>query len=45
MPTITAKNGIDVDQLVATIEAIKDDSNLRDCLANPIPVETTLVVV
>lgn len=28
MPTITTKNGIDVDQLLQTIEAIKDDSRL-----------------
>lgn len=28
MPTITAKNGIDVDQLVETIEAIRTDPNL-----------------
>ncbi|MGH8913389.1 MAG: OsmC family protein [Acidimicrobiia bacterium] len=28
MTTITAKNGIDVDQLVQTIEAIKEDPNL-----------------
>jgi uncharacterized OsmC-like protein len=28
MPTITSRNGINVDQLVQTIEAIKDDPNL-----------------
>jgi uncharacterized OsmC-like protein len=28
MPTVTVRNGIDVDQLVATVDAIKEDPNL-----------------
>jgi hypothetical protein len=30
MSTVTANNGIDVDQLVQTIEAIKEDSSLGE---------------
>jgi hypothetical protein len=53
--TVTIRNGIDVDQLLSSPNATKeqlvelcqyvqDTSPVRDSLANPIPVTTTLEV-
>lgn len=55
MRTITADNGIDGwivsspnatrEQLEELSQDVQDTSPVRDCLANPVPVATTLEVV